>query len=239
MTDDERFTTWCEWFETIHQDMQELFTNRHLFREIEAIIEASPKRQKLAPFYIWMGRLYGDATLMGVRRQLDLREDSVSLARLLAEIHKSPRILSRERYMSRYKYRSSDLTFAIPEPVASEEFDLLVGQGKPYIDSALVKADLVELQSKAEKLKKIATKRLAHLDEEVAHMVAHFDSWDIRRNLTFQEIDDSLDFVKRLLLRYFRFFSGDYFLDLEPIWPHDWKAIFGEPWITPDLSRED
>ncbi len=235
LTDDERFTTWCEWFETIHQDVRVLFSNRKFFREIEAIIEASPKRRKLAPFYIRMGRLYGDATLMGIRRQLDRREDSVSLARLLAEIHNWPSILSRERYMSRYKRRSSGLTLAIPEPVASEEFDLLVRQGKPYVDSTVVKADLAELQSKTAKLKEFATKRLAHMDEEVAR----FDSWYFRSTVSFQEIDDSLDLLRRLLLRYFRFFSSDYFLDLEPIWTHDWKAIFGEPWITPDLSRED
>lgn len=103
VTADAIFAKWDGWLSTIHGEIQGLLVNRHIFREVQAIIQANPKIQLASSFYQWMGNTYATAAVIGVRRQLDKDPDSVSFARLLGEVATNPQVLSRERYVALYK----------------------------------------------------------------------------------------------------------------------------------------
>lgn len=51
MTADAIFAKWDSWLSTVHQEVQGLLVNRHIFREVQAIIQANPKIQLASSFY--------------------------------------------------------------------------------------------------------------------------------------------------------------------------------------------
>jgi hypothetical protein len=81
VTADAMFAKWDGWLSTIHEQVRGLLVNRHIFREVQAIIQENPKIQLASSFYEWMGNTYATTAVIGVRRQLDKGHDSISFAR--------------------------------------------------------------------------------------------------------------------------------------------------------------
>ncbi len=215
MDNDRKFQEWNGWLDKIYSDIQQLLINRHIFNEVQEIIRSNPQVQIGSVFYDWMGIVYPSAQVMGVRRQLDNRKDSISLIRLLKEIINCPGVLSRERYLSMYEGSEP------PADVPNSEFDRYAGRNGQYIDPIRVGEDLENLKLKAEKIKNFATKR-----------VAHFDHRDFEDLPTFGELDEVLNYLEELLKKYlllFRSQGGD----IVPTFLYDWKKIFRYPWIVP------
>lgn len=189
--------------------------------------KANPRIQRRSTFHVWAGKVYIDSIVIGIRRQLDMREDSVSFARLLSEIQKVPQVLCRENYVSLCKRGG------LREEAAHEDFDSLAGQGKPHLEPTMVKADQAQLMDKAKRLKWFATKRIAHIDEPLSLEMMERGARDLWGLPEFQQLDDCLDFMEQLLKKYLRLFRAKSF-DILPVWNYDWKAIFREPWIPPN-----
>jgi hypothetical protein len=212
MTDDERWKRWTEWLETILEDVQNALIYRKIFAEVRAIIDANPRIQKASSFYEWMAGVYADSGLMAVRRQVDLDERSVSLARLLIDIRKSPQVLSRARFVALYRPEM--------QGAAEREFDSYVGAGAQHVDPKDVQTDLSALKKRTEDVEHYGTKRIAHLDEKGPTTVP-----------TMGELEAALDLLRALLRKYMLLIRAVSYH--EPEWVYDWKAIFREPWIPP------
>lgn len=216
MIDCLKFKKWFRWIEIIHKEIQRnLSWNRHVFRKVRKIIKNNPKMPKQNKFYVFLGDAYGTLVLMAIRRQVKSKKDSISLARLLEEIYKKPEILSRERFVNLYKEKGED------ENIASEHFDALVGKGRNFVDPDQVCSDLDELRQKSKKIEKIVDKRLAHYDRGAINI----------NNITFEEIDESIDFLEKLLKKYYYLIRA---IDKKHILPEtlfeEWMAIFDETW---------
>jgi len=151
--------------------------------------------------------------VMGVRRQLDPRSDSISFGRLLEDIEKNPEILSRQRYLSLYE--GSALPIEVPE----KEFDGSTGSGALYIDLKKVSEDLRNMKDKALKIRKFANKR-----------IAHFDKSSFQDFPTFGDLDECLDLLEELLKKYMLLLCAQGG-DILPSFLYDWKKIFRYPWI--------
>jgi len=214
MDADSRFQKWQEWLNIIYSDIQQLLINRHIFNEVQEIISSNPQIQIGSAFYNWMGTIYPAAMVMGVRRQLDNRNDCISLVRLLKEIKKNPKVLTRKRYLSMYNDSS------LPDFVPNTEFDSYCDGGKEYIDLVKVNEDLINLKFKAEKIKSFATKRIAHFDKEI------FEDFP-----SYGELDAVLDYLEEIFKKYSLVLRADT-SDLLPIFLYDWKKIFRYPWIV-------
>jgi len=100
---DALFQQWKGWLDTIHVDVRGLHVSRYIYRTVIDIVKSNPNIQTDDTFYGWMTTNYVASQVIGIRRQLDNRADSVSLARLLQEVIKSPQVLSKERYLAFYK----------------------------------------------------------------------------------------------------------------------------------------
>lgn len=172
-----------------------------------------PKQNK---FYEFLGDAYGTLALMGIRRQVKSKKDSISLAGLLEEISKNPKILSRKRFVNLYKETRED------ENVASKDFDDLVGKGRSYVNPDQVCSDLDELGQRSKKIETIVDKRLAHYDKGAINI----------NNITFKEIDECIDFLEDLLKRYYYLIRA---VDRNHVLPEslsdDWTVIFRELWL--------
>jgi hypothetical protein len=130
---------WDVWLSTIHDELQGLLVNRHIFREVQGIIQANPKIQLASSFYQWMGNTYATAAVIGVRRQLDKDPNSISFARLLSEVAANPQVISRERYVGFYK--------TMPRDLGDKDFDRLAGTGAAHIDPAGPTDELAKLEA--------------------------------------------------------------------------------------------
>lgn len=212
VTADAIFSKWDGWLSTIHREVQGLLVNRHIFREVQAIIQANPKIQLASSFYEWMGNTYATTAVIGVRRQLDKDPDSISFARLLGEVAANPEILSRGRYVALCKTNPRDL--------ADKDFDRLAGNGAAHIDPSVPRAKLGKLEDIAKRIGKYATKR-----------IAHFDKSEFKNLPTYAELDECLDYLEGLLKRYLLLFRAQAHTTIVPVWQYDWKQVFRRPWI--------
>jgi hypothetical protein len=212
MTDDERFTRWGEWIMAIHQEVENAALHRYIRQEVAAIIDANPRIQRPSAFYEWMAAIYSDSGLMAVRRQLDRDPQSISLARLLSEIRAYPNVVSRQRFVGLCR---------LPErkDVAHREFDELVAPGAQHIDPIAVQSDLDALKTKTRDVERYGTKRVAHFDERAPTSIP-----------TFHELDEAIDLIRALWVKYLLLLRGLSYR--EPVWAYDWKAIFREPWVV-------
>ncbi|MGH7431166.1 MAG: hypothetical protein ACREI5_05045 [Candidatus Methylomirabilales bacterium] len=214
MDADSVYNKWNDWLSTIYSDIQGVLINRHIFREVQQIIRANPKIQIDSSFFEWMVNVYAAAAVIGVRRQLDEDQDSISFARLLGEIMASPKVLSRERFVALYKGS------VIPNKYAHHDFDKFSGPGGSYVDPVPVQADLSTLRQKAARIRKYANKR-----------IAHFDKSDFKHLPTYADLDESLDYLEALLKKYLLLFRAEGHGSIVPVWQYDWKEIFRLPWI--------
>jgi hypothetical protein len=121
-----------------------------------------------------------------------------------------PRVLSRGRFVALYPPALQNAAY--------REFDKYVAAGTDHIDPTVVQTELEDLQQKTYDVERYATKVVAHLDK---HGPKTFP--------TFQELDDALDCIHTLRVKYLFLLRGRTYR--EPVWTYDWKAIFREPWI--------
>jgi len=213
-TDDTRFRQWGRWIMVIHSEVEDALLRKTIFREVAKMIDANPKIQQHSAFYEWLAAVWADSGLMATRRQVDRDKRSVSLERLLTDILDHPHVLSRQRFVSLYAPEMQQFAHA--------RFDLLVANGATHIDPGAVQGELKALRDGTGEVTRYGTKRVAHFDETALAKVP-----------TFKELDDALDLIMKLFVRYLRLLRGlDY---KEPVWTYDWKAIFREPWIPSDV----
>lgn len=106
-----------------------------------------------------------------------------------------------------------------PPEITHREFGKRVGSSAHDADQATIQTDFDNLIKKTEDVERYATKRVAHFDEE-----------EPKNTLTFQELDDALDLIHELRVKYLFLLCGATYQG-PPVWTDDWKAIFREPWI--------
>jgi len=210
---DNRFNKWNRWLDTIYSEITNLSRYRNIFWEVQKIIEDNQKIQKPSSFYEFLGHSYVAYTLMGIRKQVKIHKDSISFARLLKEIIETPEVLSRTRFVNRYKGSAI-------EHHANKDFDQFSGNVISHVDPSVVKKDLENLMKKAKCLEEYADKRIAHLDKKSPKTIP-----------TYKDADDCIDFLEELMKRYFLLIRGEALSDILPSYLYDWKAIFKCPWI--------
>jgi hypothetical protein len=221
---DETFQKWARWIQTILDDVQGTLLNRYVFREVQSIVAANPKIHQASAFYDWMTTQYQVTASVGVRRQLDVREDSISLARLLTQVQKHPDILTRDRHVAAFTERG------YPEEAGNDSFDELAGDGEPRIQPDAVAVELNDFRAKGERIRVHTNKRIAHTDAD-----------DLAELPTNADLEASLECMERLVKRYVLLLRGDSYGRLVPTFAYDWKAIFYHPWIptSPDVDELD
>lgn len=207
----DRFEKWDRWLNDIEYEVTDLLRYRHIFHEVNAIVNSNPKIQKPSSFYEFLGHSYAAFALMGIRRQAKIHKDSISFARLLKEICKTPEILSRNRLIPENRKKS----------VIYSYFEEFTGECKDYVDRDIVKKDLEKLNDVYKRCEGYVDKRLAHFDKHPPKVIPEF-----------KDIDECIDCLKDLLVRYVLLFRSECIIDPLPVHQYDWKVIFKEVWLT-------
>lgn len=212
------FDKWNRWLETITDDVTILVTDKHIFWEIQDMRKKNQVIQKPGNrFFESLERLYAESALMRIRKQIKSRQDSTSLARLLSQIANDPGFLSRKRFADAYRFSNPDSAVS-PDTYFDQ---LFAGNVDDHVDPELVKKDLEELRARAEKVEYCADKAVAHHDRGTLLEVP-----------TFGEVNDCVDLLEKLTIKYRFLFRGVTFVgSLLPEDLGDWKAIFKIPWL--------
>lgn len=223
---DDTFNKWNKWIGVILSEITKLSIDRHIFWEVQDIINNNPKIQKPSSFYDFLRNVYGVSAVMGIRKQVKIDKDSISLAKLLQEICNTPEILSRARFFAHYKGSSVEkiakLMGSLVEKYRSKEFNQFAGKIGDHVNPELIKLDLKELKSKAKMCEKYADQRIAHFDKKAISSIP-----------TFTDLDKCIDFLEMLIKKYYLLFRAGSLNSILPVSQnrYDWKAIFKEAWI--------
>jgi hypothetical protein len=210
----ERLIKWSKWLKVIHDDIQALLINRNIFWEVQNIIKHNKDIQKPNSFYQYLGNTYVAYSALAIRRQIKNDARSISFSRLLSEIIEDPLPLSRTYFKSLYA-GSAVKTFA------DRDFDKFAGANKDHICPMIVRNDLEALKMQAKKIEDFADRRIAHHDKKQPKSLP-----------TFSEVDDCINLLDHLYVKYHLVFHASSMTSLMPVYQYDWKAIFQVPWLS-------
>lgn len=208
----QRYEKWKRWFDEICLDVQALLTMRHVYYELGGIFSENPALQRPSLFYDYLATTYSTSALMGVRRQVKSDRDSISAARLLEEMKRTPEEITRERYAALHGQG--------PAAAGGRGLDLFTGAGKGHLKSSVVDEDLRRLKELGERCEHYVDRRIAHLDRK-----------GVRTPPKYLDLNRCIDFLEEFIVKYQLLFRTGYSESFTPKVRGDWKEIFTIPWI--------
>ncbi|MHB8679606.1 MAG: hypothetical protein ACYC7G_07720 [Rudaea sp.] len=197
----------------IKEELSDLVIARYTFQSVQKIISENPALHIHSSFYDYFAQTYVSHVVIGLRRQIKIDQRSISMARLLAEMIDTPEVLTRAHFVSLYA------DSAIPG-YADTDFNQFAKAGAPNVDPDLIRVDLERLKSTVARCEDFADKRVAHRDTREPKALP-----------TFNEVDECIEVLDKLWVRYFLLFHAQGMDSLLPTWQYDWTAIFRVPWI--------
>ena len=214
---DKRLTKWLRWLEIIKTEVQDLVIAKHMFSEVRYMIASNPTLQVDNSYYRYLASSYASHAIIGVRRQIKVENESISLSRMLKEMSETPDVVSRSYYVSLYKGLATEF-------LADKNFNRYADVGSNHIRAEMVLADLDMLQKAAKKCEEYADKRLAHRDKR-----------EPKQPPTIEEVDVCIDLLDALYVKYFGLLRASHMESLLPTWQYEWKAIFRVPWLPKSI----
>lgn len=219
--------TWSKWVEwlgkdpkpgTIYKDVVDMLAARQLWESFQAIVGVAPDHaKKYGAFHSWFNGSYIRSQGLAVRRQVEVREDVVSLGRLLDRIAKSPNVLSRDRYLAELHPDNQRL--------GNEFFDALTAPGSNAIDPEVPREHLRRLQQETAKVSRWVDKEVAHYDPKTGQF---------SEGLTFRDVHQGIDLIFETLNHYNRLILGSTTSGSVVMPP--WEVVFKVAWIPDEAA---
>jgi hypothetical protein len=203
---------WCAWLKDIDADLTDVAMARMVWRKMNEIVGKHPSMPDSLLFDV-QARNYAAAQTVAVRRQVDKNQRSVTMWRLLDEVHASPHVLSRDRYVGMFDWGMQHL--------GDQQFDDWAGKGAAHIDPAMVETDIDALVTATDAIRHYVNKHIAHLDERRARVVLP----------TFTDLDAAIDMLFELFRKYGVILTGSHRAVMTPVPQYDWLAPWRVPWI--------
>ncbi len=212
---DEEWRRWRTWLRGgIRQDVMTMLASRQVWRRYSELVQQAPQLvQRNRTFHTWVTHNYLDGIGTGIRRQTDLREDVIALARLLHRVARYPQALSRDRFASDDESES--------RLSADEAFDELVGENRDFIDPVVPGTDLQTLLDGTSTVRRWIDKEVAHFDPKRGRFSA---------GLKIEDIHAALDIVADLLRRYSTLIIRTHIVT-DRVALSAWERIFTTAWL--------
>lgn len=219
MTDDDAWDLWSEWLGreptvgTIHKDIIDMLAARRVWRGFNAIVAEAPLgARKYGTFHSWFNASYARTQALAIRRQMDSRDDVISLVRLLKQVASRPSVITRQRYLERLPSEAKSL--------GNGFFDTLVADGEEVLGRERPKRELEDLLLTTGQIITWVNKEIAHYDPKVG---------EFSQGITFEAIHGAVDMIFNTMNRYQQFFfcaTVHRSVLLPP-----WEANFREAWL--------
>jgi hypothetical protein len=220
---DSRIDKWIRWLDRIEPEVvDEIATNRALFREVSEVLDANPEIPGSDFFAYWAGN-YGRSQAVAVRRQTDISGQSITLGRLLVEIRANRQLLTRERYVGMYEWGHQSRgdgdfdAFAYLDPENHQP-----DETGNELSERRIGDDIERLNNSADVIRH-------HVDR----VIAHADQRPPPYSPTFADLDEAIDVILELVMRYSQLLTGKGYVTLEATPQFDRLAPFRVAWIEP------
>lgn len=219
---DQEWESWQAWLgdepkgQTIYAEVVEMLAFRKIWCGFTVIHNSAPEQaRKNATFLWWVRWNYARAMGSAIRRQVDVRDDVVSLGRLIDRVWRYPTVLTRERFRA--------LQGIDDAAMVDGWFDALAGSGD-FINPEIPAQDMADLREKTATVRGWVNKAVAHTD-----MAG-------REAPPLSEIHASIDVVFDLFNKYGQLIRGVSTANDVVMTP--WATVFRAQWIPDDQWQE-
>jgi len=226
---DREWQTWREWLDgeqldgeptpsqTIRAEVVEMLSFRKIWQGFAMIYDAAPEQaRKNATFVWWLRWNYARSMGSAIRRQTDVRDDVVSLGRLIDRVWRYPTVLTRTRFISMQRINEPDMV--------NGWFDELAGKGD-YINPEIPAQDMEDLRGETAVVRGWVNKAIAHKDATG------------RNPPPLTEIHSCIDVIFELFNKYGQLIRG-VSTSRDVVMPAGWPVIFRTEWIPEDQWSE-
>jgi hypothetical protein len=200
----------------IFKDIVGMLYTRQVWDGFRIVYERAPAEAHAdSTFQSWITQNYVRAQGLGVRRQVDVRSDVISIGRLIDRVARFPEVLSRDHLFDRTSQWST-------REESDATFSRVVGAGD-FIDPAIPATDLDDLRVGTARVRKMVTKEFAHYDTNHGRF---------SEGVTFGDLHAAIDVVVQMAVKYRRMIHG---ADMHPeVAMTHWPRIFRVAWISDD-----
>lgn len=207
--DKQAFEKWQSWIEQIKADLMQLMDykqiNDHFITVINSNLE-HVNQNNGKKFCDFVRKCYAVQAAVGIRRHMKSDKDSISLMRLLEQMKECSNQFRDDLFRGE--------CFSLPNGGITEEGF----SNCSVISRQEIEKDIARLKDVAEKVESLVDQRVAHLDKS-----------GYRQDVTYQDIDDSLNVFNEVACKYIALLTGPSCLTLKPEVQYNWKGIFTVP----------
>jgi hypothetical protein len=225
---DRHWQEWCRRFDIVYRDVLTLFHDRHVWKNLIAMLEQNSTLSDTATVENWIIRTYVDRQCSAIRRLNDDRTAIISFRQCLTDLINDPTLVTRSRY--------EELATAEADARGIEE---IVRRGRGlagYAGFADISGDHLRkssLKKDRVTLKQATASVKTYTDEHIAHR-SHSANLS---TLTFGDLDSAIDAVGDLARKYYRLrHPGQTLWLITPTVEPRWLAAFQHPWWTANFQ---
>jgi hypothetical protein len=208
-----KISQWKIEFNEITNDLIDIIENQFIFHRVGEIIQANSKINQDNFFWDHLRANYSAAMVVGIVRQIDEKRQVISFMRLLKDIERNASVITRTWFADQYQ-------LYLPRQIGEVQFAENFGS-RETLDPTIIKKDIDDLATITADIEKYRHTRIAHKTKDPA----------LRTSLTFQELDDAIDHLAKLITKYQLLLNQAGMPNLMPVVQYDWEAILRTPWI--------
>lgn len=206
------FVKWKKWCEEIENDLMQLVNYKQIHDYFIEIVNANLdhiKTNEGVLFCDFVRKCYGVQAAVGIRRHVKSDDDSISLIKLLEQIKECAEQFTYDFYLNHYPLDGHEWQ--------RSTFSNFSDNGS-IISKQKIKNDIQQLKNLGEKVVTLVDRGIAHLDKRGSP-----------RNVTYKDLDDSLDLFNSIARKYITLLTSVGYVSLQPTIQFDWQKIFTVP----------
>lgn len=221
---DQQWLSWAKHFDVAENEVFGVFYSRSIWRALSHVLDTSKVEQYpvVRNYYL---RTYVSTACSAIRREADTDTRTSSLARALLRLVESPKIVSRERFVTNYVIRFG----AESEAMANNSFNSFAPNGGDAVESSVLQLGLSRLTDAAASVKAYTDTTIAHRQRpglETETITLSFDQLD-------HAINELGEITKQLhLLRN----PGESLAQVGPVLDRTFLNMFKVAWLAPGFT---
>jgi hypothetical protein len=217
--DEEAWNRWAAAIEQVKVDLQSTINDRAVYQGFNEVVRENEdwiRQHQGLLFYDFVVRSYVARVALGVRRQVRVKDDAISLVRIMSQMRDCAAQLTLDFYLERFP-RNPDYDV----PWQEWTFKQISEDGR-VASTTIIDAHIGELKRLTTEIEAFADKTLAHRDKK-----------GYSGKVTFNDLDAAVDALDDIACKYISVLTGKGYSSLQATIVFDWKRIFRVPWREP------
>lgn len=222
--EDQQWLAWARHFDAAENEVFGLFYTRSMWRALSHVLATSEITQYAVVRNYYL-RTYVSTACSAIRREAETDTRTSSLARALLRLAETPKLLSRDRFVSSYVGRFG----ADSETMANNSFNSFAPSGGDAVETSVLLLGLARLTDAAASVKRYTDTTIAHRQRPELEKEAI--------SLSFAQMDHAInelgEITKQLhVLRH----PGELLAQVGPVLDPTFLNMFKAAWLAPGFT---